>query len=446
LHKDFDVIANNYLIECSSSNFATLQDQIRRLLLSGVDSRLTPVSRNRALLPRHLIAAIKAQYGIDPWNYLKQAGLQIDQAYLIPDEDALKLVMYRATSELDIQAQITPAPVNGVQWHLANIKAPQAWALLGGPETIQWTCKVGQIDTGYTKHPAFGFTDGQVPWLDVAQCKNFYAGSGEFGAETGDPSGLDPLTGLSGGHGTRIGATISGFHKDGDSGTTFFGCAPKVPHVITRISNAVLINDQDAAFAEALNYLVNVCRVDVVNLSMGSVPRYLSKKAKAAVNNAYENGVILICAAGQHVSSVVGPACFGRTIAVGGTTSEDLLWAKTSRGVEIDWSAPAADIRRATSSKSQRPYRYEDNGDGTSYATALTSGAAALWLTFRGASMGHYTERWQRIEAFKALASATARIPPVWGPGVAGAGILDVFGLLSATVPAPGVLQKQVPL
>jgi Subtilase family len=433
---------NNYLIECTESNFALVQKRIGQLLLDGVDSRLTPVSRNKALLPCHLIAAIKAQYNIDPWKYLQQSGVLISRFYLIEDGEALSLITHRARSELDDQPQIAPKPIAGVQWHFDNINLPRAWALLGGPESIAWTCKVGQIDTGYTRHPAFGFTAGEQPWLEVAKCKNFYAGTNQFADDAGDPYGLDPLSGFSSGHGTRIGTMISGFHKNGDGGKTFYGCAPKVPHVIARISNSVHINDQIDAFADALNYLVNVCNVDLVNVSMGSFPPYLSGNAKTAISNAYEKGTIVICAAGQYVGKVVGPACFGRTIAVGGTTSGDLLWAKTSRGAEVDWSAPAADIRRATTVASGTPYRYEDNGDGTSYAAALTSGAAALWLTYRNTDL-RYAEPWQRIEAFRLVTSMTARVPKIWGPGIAGSGILDVFALLSKNLPSAAVLQKQ---
>ncbi len=289
-----------------------------------------------------------------------------------------------------------------------------------------------------------GFDQGQSPWLLTSECRNFYAPSDNSNQDPGDATGEDPCTGANGGHGTRIGATISGFHPGGDGGNTFYGCAPKVPHVVVRISNSVLINDQLNSFAKALNYLVNVAQVDTVNLSMGAFPRFLTSQAKAAINNAYSNGVILVCAGGQHVPPVVAPACFGRTIAVGGTTSKDQVWAKSSRGPEIDWSAPAADIRRATTKKKDGPFVYGDNGDGTSYATALSTGVAALWLTHRHAMISAiYGKTWRRVNAFKQIAKATARVPPVWGPGVGGTGILDAYAVLAKDLPRADALTEE---
>ncbi len=438
---------SNFLIESDELTFPAVQEAINRLLLDGLDVRLTPVSRNRALIRRHILDAIHAQYNIDPWQYLQFNNLKFDKVEAISDEDALALVAHRATAELDEQVNQVVPPVNGVQWHLANIRAPQAWALLGGPGNIQWACTVGQIDTGYTRHPALGFSGGASPWFQSADCRNFYAPDPNSNHDPGQPSGEDPGSGPFWGHGTRIGATISGWHPGGDAGQTFYGIAPKVPHVMVRISNSVLINDQLPAFASALNYLVNAVQVDVVNLSMGVFPAYLSPAAKNAVNNAYNKGVIFVCAGGQHVAPVVAPASYGRSIAVGGTTSKDQVWAKASLGPQIDWSAPAADIRRATLDSATGPFRYKDNGDGTSYATALSTGVAALWLTHRRAAITHaYTQPWMRVAAFKQIARSTARLPVPWGPGVAGTGILDAFAVLNAPLPVAAALREEAPL
>lgn len=197
----------NYLIESDVQTFPAIQAAIKRLLLDGLDVRLTPVSRNRALIPRHILDAIKAQYGIDPWQYLQFNGVHLDKFHLISDEDALTLVTHRAKAELDAQPNIVVPPVGGVQWHLDNIKAPQAWALLGGPDNIAWRCKVGQIDTGFTRHPALGFTAAGAasPWLLEGECRNFYRPDPASGNEPGDATGEDPRSGPNWGHGTRIG-------------------------------------------------------------------------------------------------------------------------------------------------------------------------------------------------------------------------------------------------
>ena len=141
---------------------------------------------------------------------------------------------------------------------------------------------------------------------------------------------------------------------------------------------------------------------------------------------------------------MVAPARYGRTIAVGGTTSLDQVWAKASLGPQIDWSAPAADLRRATLDSATGPFKYKDNGEGTSYAAALTSGVAAMWLTHRQAEITNaYPQPWMRVAAFKEIGRSTARPPVPWGPDVAGTGILDAFAVLNAPLPPATALLEE---
>jgi len=174
------------------------------------------------------------------------------------------------------------------------------------------------------------------------------------------------------------------------------------------------------------------------SLAENDIPAWLvSKRLRNAINEAYEAGVIMVCAAGNIVNPVVAPARLNRTIAVGGVTTADVPWAGSSYGQETDFSSYADDLRRA-SVKSGPKYSYGNGGDGTSYATAITSGAAALWLAHHGAALdAAYPLPWQRVEAFRELARQTARVPPGWNPGAFGTGILDVEALLRAALPPP---------
>jgi len=56
-----------------------------------------------------------------------------------------------------------------------------------------------------------------------------------------------------------------------------------------------------------------------------------------------------------------------------------------------------------------------------------------------------YPQAWQRIEAFKAVAKATARKMPNQQPGSFGAGILDIATLLDAALPDSNGLAQERP-
>jgi endonuclease G len=213
---------------------------------------------------------------------------------------------------------------------------------------------------------------------------------------------------------------------------------------MVRISNCVWINDQVTAFAQALNYLVNVAGVSVINLSMGIFPRHLNGEAWTALNDAYQKGVIVVCAAGNHIDPVVSPAFNGRTIAVGGVTSNDQVWSGTSFGTTVDWAAPSADIRRAV--VKGKKFGFANGGDGTSYAAALTTGVAALWLNHHATLLNQYPELWQRVEAFKTLGKLTSRKPGNWKSDVVGDGILNAFNLISAPLPNANSLIQEAAL
>lgn len=401
-------------------------------LLPDVDARLFAVDDRRALLRSHLLGALDARYHAPPEGWL--ASLGIASAQPLKDDEALTLLR---TRDRDRTPELDPPPVpavNGLDWHLASVRAPQAWALLGGPQGIAWgDTRIAQIDTGYVPHAVFGFGTAGGSWIDTADAQtDMPAGFGDNPSQPVEPGhGIDPLTGFNAGHGSRIGATISGC-APGAPGGAYFGIAPRVPHLPRRITDMVVIDHAQREFARALTAAV-AWGAGAVNCSLGMVTPFFFPEIKQAVNAAYEAGVILICAAGNYVDPVLAPAKWPRTVAVGGVTAADLPWSGSSFGPEVDFSAPAADLRRAEPTTGG----YGNGGDGTSYATAITTGAAALWLTYRRADIAaaYGAERWKIPEAFRVLARGTARQPQGWQTGSHGDGILDIEALLTAELP-----------
>ena len=413
--------------------------RVLALYLPGLDPGLTALSPQSALLPGTSFVALQRQYGRqDAEAVLRHAGVLRHQA--LDDADALDALLQRDLATLPPRPA---APAAARLWHLDGVGARAAWLHWGGPLGIAWgSVKVGQIDTGYTPHPVFGF--GASPWVDVAAGRTFFAASA--GASNPGPGGgVDPVAALMDGHGTRVASVICG-HDPAAPGGEFFGVAPRVPLVPVRIADHVLISHAQTQLAQALRHLVRDARVAVVNLSMGFLPRWQIGEVDRAIDEAYEAGVIMVCAAGQPLSSVISPAHGRRTIAAAGSTRAGVPWGDSAHGPAVDWAAPASEIFRADTSGAGVP-GYAGNGDGTSYSAAITSGAAALWLARHGSALDAlYPQPWQRVEAFKVVAKASARLMPHQQPGSFGAGILQIDRLLQQPLPAAASLVRERPV
>lgn len=404
--------------------------------LPGLDPGLTALGERGALLAGPTLTALERAYGAAAAaRVIKAAGIVRIQP--LTDGEALARLQARDVSVLPVR----PSAGVPLDWHLDEVNLRSAWQEhWGGPERIDWgAVKVGQIDTGYTRHPVFGF--GGTAWLDVAAARTFFPVRPD-GGDPGPGQGIDPLAVLNDGHGTRIGSVICGCDPAAPGGT-YLGVAPKVPLVPVRIANTVLIAHAQQELAKALRYLVNEARVSVINLSMGFWPRTQMGVLDKAIDEAYLAGVIFVCAAGQFLQPVISPAHGRRTIAAAGSTVGSVPWGQSAYGSAVDWVAPAAHIYRAEMRQPSTP-AYADRGDGTSYATAITSGAAALWLARHGNALdAAYPQAWQRVEAFKTVAKATARKMPNQQPGAFGAGILDIGAILNAPLPSSTLLRQE---
>lgn len=430
-------------------SFEAYRQALEAMAHPGVDVGLLQVGVHEAVLRPHLVGHLVRQNGnVSAVDLLLQAGAT--RVEMITENAAQALAEQRVEEDLQPRpAAAIPATAGGQRWHLEAINVQPAWDALGGPDAIQWDgVTVGQIDTGYTEHVAFGFApDGSGgSWLRLADCRTlqysdvppeFFVGPPVV--RTGD--GRDPMPpgALNKGHGTRIGATISGWAQL-PGGEMFHGVAPRVPHVMVRITDSVAINTRQREFAEALLYLVDEVQVDVVNVSLGAFPPVASPQMRDAMKNARQKGVIVICAAGNHVDPVVVPAALPTAIAVGGTTWKDRPWHGSSFGNAVAFCAPADEIFRAMPQRDGVGTRFAGGGDGTSYAAAITSGSAALWLRrWRGQIDAMYGRSAVRVEAFRAAVLASCRTPDDWQLQPFGAGIIDTGRLCTdmyAALPA----------
>src|SRR4029079_17396095 len=120
----------------------------------------------------------------------------------------------------------------------------------------------------------------------------------------------------------------------------------------------------------------------VVTMSLGGIP---ASALHRAIKRAVEADLIVLAAAGNCVRVVVWPARYDECIAVAATNSAEQPWPGTSRGAPVDISAPGQNVYRAV----VPPGGATDadtvaQGQGTSFAVALTAGVAAMWVAHHG--------------------------------------------------------------
>lgn len=290
-------------------------------------------------------------------------------------------------------------------WNHDLVRAPQAlsrlprqpdgaidWGRPGEPQGV----KVAQLDTGYTRHPALGFTDGSDSAFlcadEGSDCLQPRRGSPE------DP--LQKVKAMTPGHGTRTATALAGTAQD------FAGLAPGLPIIPFRVTNHSLLYGAAAtAVAKALDKVVQKVEAGemapIVNISLGWP--FGDGTLGAALDRAYEAGVIVICAAGQIIDRVVYPAKHARSIAVGGlekkSSAGNTLYQRYHTYARVDCWAPAEPILRGDAGSPDYDY-----GDGTSYACLHATAAAAIWWRMKGAEIAAtYDKPWQRVEAFRHL-------------------------------------------
>jgi endonuclease G len=282
-----------------------------------------------------------------------------------------------------------------------------------------------QLDTGYSSHSKV-FKD-----YDLDQDMDFIGGDSDAKDEMKRWVNKFP------GHGTRTASIAIGgklkegaFKEDGNCGLLTLSNEPFVKLIPYRIAESPVLINRGKQLVDAASYAIHN-KTDVLFMCMGTLPRPMFD---AVAREAYENGVIWICAAGNKVKFVVAPALYPGTIAVAASNPADKPWDGSSRGKAVDITAPGEDV--------YVPFwnNYKEEimayGNGTSYATPHVASAAMLWKAkwyYELTKKYHFP--WQIIEAFRYCLTSSARIPKDWDEMRYGAGILDITMLLEQPLP-----------
>lgn len=291
-------------------------------------------------------------------------------------------------------------------WALKTARFDTAWAVSEGAGVL-----VGQPDSGITAHAEL---DPEIFRLDLAR-----------DILNGDDDPTDPLRAgtANPGHGTGT-ASVLASRKSGK----LIGAAPAAQIIPIRCLEDVKIFDA-APVTQAILHATKV-GCDVISMSLGGIP---SRAMHAAIKAAIAKDIIVIAAAGNCVGTVVWPARYDDVIAVAGSNIADRPWKGSSRGDAVDITAPAELVWRAARSAAADPLDRIAGGQGTSFATALTAGAAALWVATREREALVAEARRRGIsvqDLFRRALKHTARRPAKWDTGDFGPGVLDADALV----------------
>ena len=298
--------------------------------------------------------------------------------------------------------------------------------------------RIAHIDTGLAPHPGLGFAgDGTPPGnIHMAEGINYHDPSaGQLGPVSTLVRGAGKIAALIEfpDHGIKTLSVILANDKD-----RLIGAAPGAHVVPYRVANGPVFRypARTECVGFALDHALGLdrpCRV--ASISMGNpgpagfwdafrLPLRgelgMARTTRAAINRAYEAGMIVVCAAGQLIDGVVTPARYARTIAVGGFAVSGRHYTHYPRlgyadPQHVDVWARAVDINRASAhlkANGEPAFVWADDPEdpaaevsGTSYACPQVAAAAAMWIeTHHDAletAFGRPGQRWRIVEAFR---------------------------------------------
>lgn len=335
---------------------------------------------------------------------------------------------------MDYWPPYTLAKESNINWHLdshhSQLKEARdlIWEKVKSNE-IKETVRIGHLDTGWFPwHP--NLKENNFIRKDLA--KSFVEGEEDTNIFAED---FVSKGGENQGHGTGTLGLIAAGNLSFD-GTDFgvLGAAPFIEIIPIRIAESVVILN-DKAFAKGLRYAIEQ-NCDVVTMSMGGKP---SPRMAKGINEAYENGVTVVTAAGNSMvkgiqkvgpRKLVYPARFDRVIAACGVchnqkpydfdAQEELSAKGSTRFMQGNWGPNEAMKTAIAAYTPNVPWLVDrDNlqfalsGGGTSSATPQVAAAAALWILKNKAELKAlgYTGTWKQVEAVRSALFSSAAMP-----------------------------------
>lgn len=320
----------------------------------------------------------------------------------------------------------------GHGWAHAVIGTEAGWASNRGQGV-----KIAVIDTGVSDHD---------------ELQGVIAAQGHLNLVEGGTDARDRFTSgtlVNPGHGTVVASVVASRGGLAQGATTtgpglITGVAPEAEIIAIRAFVSV-VNIWQKTIPGAIVHAVNQ-GADVIVMCMGG-PTFVSATQRA-LEIARGRGVLTVCAAGNCWPSVVFPAAYasyGLTTAVAALQPDLLPWRHSARGPSVVVSAPGEHVWAATKRTADAPTGTVKVSQGTTLATSLVAGAAALWSGALGGA-----EKVRQVaaargrtgqELFNDVLRQAAYRPPAWGGRTdLGAGVLRISHMFRpATGLAPGL-------
>ncbi len=257
-------------------------------------------------------------------------------------------------------SRIPNDPSINSQYALSRLSAYAGWEYETGDSS---PVTIAVIDTGI---------DGTHPELSGK-----LVGTSKYFNPNGSPGVDDTPTTDVCGHGTKV-AGAAAAETDNGGGIAGISWGAKV--LSLRVFNSC-VGTTDAAIINAVDHAATLHDDPaygkiVVNMSLGDEDDKTCYPAmQEAISSAREDGVLILVAAGNDASAVNSPASCAHVVPVGATDAEDRLASFSSRGPELALrgvSAPGVGVYTTDISSGYA------SADGTSFATPLAAGAAAL--------------------------------------------------------------------
>jgi hypothetical protein len=310
----------------------------------------------------------------------------------------IKIVLVLFLLSLFIGGSVFAAsdPYYAKQWYLDKIEAEEAWDITGGDRNIV----VAVIDTGVDLDQPdlvdnLWINSDEVAGDNIDNDNNGYIDDRYGWNFVYDQAGGEPILGNdynidAVNHGTFISGLISAVHNNGIG---IKGVTKRVKIMpLAAITENGTGNSLDVS--KAIDYAVSN-GADVINLSFGGSD--YNSRLKTSIIRAYSAGVLVVAASGNALNGINGidigkdpvyPICFdkgssvNRVLGVLATDKNSNVASFSNYGAGcVDLGAPGADITSlgyySDDNRNFRDY-VKQSWNGSSFATGLVSGAAAL--------------------------------------------------------------------